>query len=124
MVRAMCGTARKEREGEKKKVKVFFLNYGASIKASLCWKFGNVPSKNFSRKFHERTPRLSLVCILLLVCRPNSPRYLAVAERSCETKWLCVYVHVYEIAYNRAVWACHPSHSMPLALVVLPRGHQ
>ena len=32
-------------------------------------------------------------------------------------------VCIYEIAHNRAIWPCHPSHSMPLALI-LPRGDQ
>ena len=32
----------------------------------------------------------------------------------------CVCVCIYEIAYNRAIRPCHPSHFMPLALI-LPR---
>ena len=35
----------------------------------------------------------------------------------------CVCVCIYEIAHNRAIRPCHPSHSMPLALI-LPRGDQ
>ena len=38
---------------------------------------------------------------------------------------LCMYVcmYIYEIAHNRAIRPCHPSHSMPLALI-LPSGDQ
>ena len=34
---------------------------------------------------------------------------------------VCVCVCIYQIAHNRAIRPCHPSHSMPLALI-LPRG--
>ena len=39
--------------------------------------------------------------------------------------YVCMYVcmYIYWIAHNRAIRPCHPSHSMPLALV-LPRGDQ
>ena len=36
---------------------------------------------------------------------------------------VCVFVCIYKIAHNRAIRPCHPSHSMPLALI-LPRGDQ
>ena len=36
---------------------------------------------------------------------------------------LCVCVCIYQIAHNRAIRPCHPSHSMPLALI-FPRGDQ
>ena len=39
--------------------------------------------------------------------------------------YVCMYVcmFIYQIAHNRAIRPCHPSHSMPLALI-LPRGDQ
>ena len=33
-----------------------------------------------------------------------------------------MYVFIYDIAYNGAIWPCHPSHSMPLALILLSQG--
>ena len=40
----------------------------------------------------------------------------------CVCVCVCV-VCIYKIAHNRAIRPCHPSHSMPLALI-LPRGDQ
>ena len=39
--------------------------------------------------------------------------------------YVCMYVcmYIYKIAHNRAIRPCHPSHSMPLALI-LPRRDQ
>ena len=35
---------------------------------------------------------------------------------------VCVCVCIYQIAHNRAIRPCHPSHSMPLALILPSKG--
>ena len=46
----------------------------------------------------------------------------AAASRSCPVEapsvCMCVCVCIYSIAHNRAIRPCHPSHSMPLALIL------
>ena len=41
----------------------------------------------------------------------------------CMYVWMYVCMYIYQIAHNRAIRPCHPSPSMPLALI-LPRGDQ
>ena len=43
--------------------------------------------------------------------------------RGTHVCYACVCVRIHLIVHNRAIRPCHPSHSMPLALI-LPRGRQ
>ena len=45
---------------------------------------------------------------------------LVVTKTSDQCVCVCVCVCIYQIAHNHAIRPCHPSHSMPLALI-LPR---
>ena len=76
-----------------------------------------------------RLRRIWCVCVCVYcVCRvfiklhitaQSGPVILVII---CHSR-LCVCVCIYLIAHNRAIRPCHPSHSMPLALMlILPRG--
>ena len=84
--------------------------------------------------FHSKTllfptSRLQLFCgfFLFFAFPPPSPIPSSFSSpfpssSSCVGVWECVYVRVF-IARNRAIWHCHPIHSMVLELVLL-RGEQ
>ena len=53
--------------------------------------------------------------ILVILCHMSVCVFMYVCM------YACMYVCIYLIAHNHAIRPCHPSHSMPLALI-LPRG--
>ena len=69
------------------------------------------------------------LCLCLCVCvfvklhitAQSGPVILGVCVYLLNCACVCVCARIYEIAHNRAIRRCHPSHSMPLALI-LPRG--